>query len=119
MGTRTELFLRVELDEDLPDEVVAILDAYARGEAGVVEELPAQAFFETPGWDSALRHRDFATPTAREPVQFWMDEIDNPDQWRAAGALLQQEHQTGVRKVLGLDTALRGWRARGIPRLPH
>lgn len=82
MGTRTELFLRVELDEDLPDKVVVILDAYARGEAGALEELPEQAFFETPGWDSALRHRDFATPTAREPVQFWMDEIDNPDQWR-------------------------------------
>lgn len=49
MGTRTELFLRVELDEDLPDKVVVILDTYARGEeAGALEELPEQAFSQTP-----------------------------------------------------------------------
>lgn len=82
MGTRTELLLRVELDEDLPDEVVVILDAYARDEAGSLEYLPEHAFFKTRGWDRALWHRDFATPTARDSVQFWMDEIDNPDQWR-------------------------------------
>lgn len=25
---------------------------------------------------------DYVTPTAQQPVQFWLDEVDNPDQWR-------------------------------------
>lgn len=82
MGNYTELFVRVELREDAPAAVLAVLAAYARGAPVIPDGLADHEFFGSPDWDRVLSMGDYVTPTAQQPVQFWLDERDNPDQWR-------------------------------------
>lgn len=81
MGNYTELFIRVELRKDLPKTVVEFLAAYSRGEPKIPIGMIDHEFFDTD-WYKALSMGDYITPTLQQPVQFWIDEIDNPDQWR-------------------------------------
>ncbi|MBN7428736.1 hypothetical protein IUS39_23965 [Mycobacteroides abscessus subsp. massiliense] len=82
MGNYTELFVRVELRKDAPEAVLAALAAYAKGDPVIPGGLADHEFFDSPDWDRVLSMGDYVTPTAQQPVQFWLDERDNPDQWR-------------------------------------
>ncbi|MBE5408319.1 hypothetical protein ACDI89_25540 (plasmid) [Mycobacteroides abscessus] len=82
MGNYTELFVRVELRKDAPAAVLAALAAYAKGAPVIPDGLADHEFFGSPDWDRVLSMGDYVTPTAQQPVQFWLDEGDNPDQWR-------------------------------------
>lgn len=77
-----ELFLRVELRADVPQPVIDLLSSYSQGTPSIPAGLPEHEFFATNGWNRVLFTGDFITPTAPMPVQFWLDEDDNPDQWR-------------------------------------
>lgn len=77
-----ELFLRVELRADVPQPVIDLLASYSQGTPTIPENLPEHEFFGTNGWRNVLLMGDFVTPTSTTPVQFWLDELDNPDQWR-------------------------------------
>ena len=54
MGMYTELVLNVELDEELSDEVIAVLRHLADG-ADCPDPLPKHAFFECARWDQVLQ----------------------------------------------------------------